>query len=152
MLDPRQLLDEVIAPVLTRLDADSVAARKLMLGTALAESGLRHIRQLGGGPALGLWQMEPKTHEDIWQSFLRYRDTLAAAVEDTADLGARTPSTMTWNLRYACAMARVHYMRVQEALPSSVERQATYWKQYYNTPMGQGTVTHYLNAWRSAEC
>jgi hypothetical protein len=64
-----------IGPVLRQLGLDEYrmqAAEELLLGTALQESGLIYRRQLNNGPALGLFQMEPATHDDIWADFLTY--------------------------------------------------------------------------------
>ena len=67
MIDRHQLDRDIIEPVLSRLHAASPAARALLLGTAAQESAMgRYIRQLRGGPALGIFQMEPATHDDIW--------------------------------------------------------------------------------------
>lgn len=57
----------------------SQAAEDLLLGTAIQESGLVHVRQVGG-PALGYWQMEPATHDDIWASFVQHRPELRRAL------------------------------------------------------------------------
>lgn len=156
MLSPRDLLKEIVEPVLAGMEADSVPARKLLLGTALAESGLRHLRQLAGGPALGLWQMEPATHDDIWRNFLHHRDRLEQKLAHLCDIshigpGQPVAEKMMWNLRYACAMARIHYLRVPGAIPEDVAGQAAYWKRHYNTPAGKGSVEHYLDAWERAE-
>ena len=64
---PRAFVNNVIHPTLCSLTEISYAAAavELPLGTARVESGLRHRRQIGGGPALGLSQMEPNTHDDI---------------------------------------------------------------------------------------
>ena len=148
VLRPDHLLTEIIRPTLEGLEADSPEAEALLLGTALAESGLRALRQ-DGGPALGLWQMEPGTHQDIWNSFLMYRAELTRRLQSTCRMDAPFyPEQLVYNLRYACAMARVHYMRVAEALPEAddVEGQARYWKQHYNTPLGAGTIEHFMEA------
>ena len=49
---------------------------------------------------------------------------------------------------YACAMCRIHYQRVREPLPDAddLEGQAAYWKAHYNTPLGAGTVEHFIEA------
>ena len=60
-LNVRDLRVEVIRPALRALDLWSPAAEDLVLGTAAQESGLAYLRQIGGGPALGLWQIEPAT-------------------------------------------------------------------------------------------
>ena len=46
---------------------------QLLLGTAAVESYFIYRRQLGGGPAVGLWQMESRTARDIFDNYLRYR-------------------------------------------------------------------------------
>ena len=54
-------------------------AETLLLGTAKAESGLIYLKQLKG-PALGLYQNEPKTHKDTWDNYLKYKPELAKLV------------------------------------------------------------------------
>ncbi len=150
MLNIEQFTNEIIVPALDTIELDSPEARELLLGTALQESGLRYLRQLGGGPALGLFQMEPATHDDIWDNFLKYRSGLAERVgwlqlDDS-------PEEMVWNMRYAAAMCRVHYLRGSDPLPAvgDLEGQARYWKAHYNTWMGRGLIEHYIEKWERA--
>lgn len=163
MLNPEQVENEVIRPTLrhlaraTRQPMNTSDAVKLLLGTAIAESGLRYLRQRDGGPALGLWQMEPATHQDIWASFLGSRPDLAGAVRELrtreGPRGEDDPTRqLIYSLPYACAMARVHYYRVPDALPAEddLEAQAAYWKEHYNTAEGAGTEEHYVSAVREA--
>jgi hypothetical protein len=90
--------------------------------------------------------MEPATHQDLWDNFLRYRLDLALKI--TAN-GAEVPAeTMVWDLRYACAMCRIHYYRVPEPIPDNLPGQAVYWRRYYNTSLGKGTEEGYIAAWR----
>ena len=149
MIDLDQFRDLVIEPTLEHLGLYSVAATELVLGTAIQESRVTYIKQLGSGPALGLFQMEPATHNDIWDNYLRYREDLAGRVADT---GRTQPDEMIWNMRYACAMCRVHYRRVREPLPTAgdLPSQAAYWKEHYNTPLGRGTQTEYIENWERA--
>ena len=155
-LDPQDFRDHVIAPTLHRLRLWSAEAEELLLGTALAESGLRRLRQLGGGPALGVYQMEPATHADIWRWLRRRRpllaDDIAALTAETNLSGSleRAPHLVT-NLAYATAMTRAHYLRVRMPIPRGPDAQARYWKRSYNTPLGAGTVDHYLAAWTAAQ-
>ena len=148
MLDIGQLRELVIRPALEALHLYSEAAEELVIGTAIQESGLRYLRQLGHGPALGLWQMEPATHDDLWLNFLAYRPDLANRVESL--VAAPIPQALAGNLWYAAAMCRVHYYRAPEALPEAgdSEGQAALWKLRYNTPRGAGTVEEYLANWR----
>ncbi|MEO1456459.1 MAG: hypothetical protein AAFV49_02690, partial [Pseudomonadota bacterium] len=111
----------VIEPTLCALPSMpfSRAAAQLLLGTALHESmGLKHRKQVGGGPALGFFQMEPATHDDIWDNYLKYRAKISAEVKALLVApGADNSAELQFNDNYAAAMARVHYYRVAEAMP-----------------------------------
>jgi hypothetical protein len=115
-----------------------------VLGTALVESNARFIKQVGGGPALGICQMEPATHDDIWAHYLRYDGELAEKLNELQTSASITEgaSELIGNLYYAVAMCRVHYRRVRSPLPyaTDVAGMARYWKQFYNTLLGAGTV------------
>lgn len=146
-----QFRQDVIHPVLTQMGLASDAAEELLLGTAVQESlFFKYRRQMGNGPAVSYYQMEPATHNDIWDNYLKYRSELAAKV--TAFLSSPSAdkiAELESNDQYATAMARVHYMRVPAALPKQgdVEAQANYWKQYYNTPLGKGQPHEYIEKW-----
>jgi hypothetical protein len=53
---------------------------------------------------------------------------------------------MHGNHFYAAAMCRVFYLRVPERLPQADDSaaMARYWKRYYNTHLGKGTVEGFL--------
>ena len=146
----RSILVEAIRPALTALAAGGVAAEQLLLGTAIQESLLIHRQQLGGGPALGLFQMETATHDDCWNNYLKFRKELGEKVKQTLEAGQQPlAQTMKVNDRYAAAMCRVRYMRVPAALPvaNDIDGMADYWKEHYNTPLGAGTPEEFLNKW-----
>jgi hypothetical protein len=82
----------------------------------MIESGLKHLQQLNGGPAMGLWQCEPRTHDDIWRNFLAFRPDWHSAVREVCARDP-APSEMRHNLLYACVMARLVYWRAKERLP-----------------------------------
>lgn len=135
---------------------------RLLVGTAAAESNLQHRRQHGGGPARGLWQMEPETAQDIFKNYLvhrprRYAKVMALMIS-MSEVPIWTPSIidlathLEHNDVFACTMCRVHYLRVPEPIPDTVEQQARYWKEHYNTPAGKGTQGHYITAWRKNKC
>ncbi len=140
MIDPLQFRLLVIRPALQRLGLWSLAAERLLLGTALAESRLVYLKQKPG-PALGLFQMEPKTHADIWTHYLVYRPALALKVKGLA-VGLPRAQQMVWNLFYATAMARLQYRRDKFALPSaeSLPQLAATYKRVFNTPLGKGSA------------
>ena len=156
--DPQGLVDDVIKPVLTGLGLDQQpqAPTELLLGTAIQESGMFQRVQQGGGPALGLFQMEPNTHDDIWNNFLKYRPALAAQVDAFLNGDPQASSTLQNNDHYAAAMTRVHYYRMgqivaKDPIPTAgdIPGMAGYWKSYYNTPGGAGTPAQFVANWES---
>lgn len=145
MINLGQLDKLIITPVLESLDLLSDSARVLLIGTCDIESKRgTFVKQVGGGPALGIYQMEPATHDDIWKNFLVYKLDLSKKLDaisyTRSDKGPHPEaSEMITNLAYATAMCRVHYARVKEALPAANDAagMAAYHKKYYNTIKGK---------------
>ncbi len=145
MIDPGQLLDYVIVPALARLAPviphTEVAAR-LVLGTALVESGLTALdqRDKAGkpGPAYGLWQIEKLTFDD---HLSRAPKSLVSGLYGYMSWKPGIDD-LHWNLRLGAAMCRLIYWHAPESLPSAndFEAMARLWKLRYNTPLGAGTV------------
>jgi hypothetical protein len=107
---------------------------------------------MGNGPARGFFQMEPATHDDIWTNYLAYHKPLAELVTALkSSPAAKGSAELENNDLYAAAMARVHYKRAPGALPAAgnLQAMASYWKQYYNTPLGAGTPKQYMDDWRA---
>ena len=153
MIDPVQFRATVVRPALRLIGHWSEAAENLVWGTAVQESRLRWLRQLEGGPALGLFQMEPATHDDIWTNYLAYRSALAGEV---GRLLAPAPSRLdqlATNLLYGAALARVHYLRAPQALPAAgdIDGLAAYWKRFYNTGLGAGTADEFAANYRRVD-
>jgi hypothetical protein len=164
MIDLRQLRAFVLKPALTDLGLWSQAAEELLVGTGLVESLFTYLRQLNNGPALGFWQMEPATHDDLWMHWLRFRPRLAEPLlaevpgaphsDDLVTMlrdGWRPSLTLlATNLRYAAMAARLHYRRVPELLPAAddVEGMAQYWKMHWNTELGKGNPAKFVLLYR----
>lgn len=145
----------VLIPTFEKLPLlDSPVARDLVLATILHESNnLEYIKQVGGGPALGVCQMEPATHKSLYADFLDYRPSLAKEIKDAANCSNYYPpdaNELIHNLRYAVAMCRVKYYRVSEALPNNTPFElAGYWKRHYNTLLGKGVANEFAYRWKN---
>lgn len=148
---PEHLLVGVIRPALKKLAplvGVSRAAEQLLLGTYAHESeGGRWLYQQGGGPALGIYQMEPATHDDLlhrWIEPSRRRLAVLYAAVGTPYRGER----LLYDLRYATVFARLHYLRVPAPLPAADDwpALAAYWKAHYNTSKGRGQPAQFLSA------
>ncbi len=142
MINPAQFRDSVVIPACEKLGWLSDDAVNLLMGTAYQESRLKALRQYGGGPALSVFQIEPATYCDIWDNWLKYNNGPRMTISNW--LGPRQGlEALETDLIYAAMMARVHYRRVRESLPNCAEGYARYWKKYYNTIHGAGTVNEF---------
>ena len=150
MIDVKQFRYEVVRPTLTHLALWSQAAENLLVGTALKESGLRYLKQIGGGPALGLYQIEPATHMDLFDNYLRWRPTKKCSLMTVAVPDVDLNHQLITNLAYATGVARLIYYRVSEAMPDAddIEGLAAYWKTYYNTIHGAGHAHEWVKIYR----
>jgi hypothetical protein len=162
MIDFNQFKEHVVVPTLKYLDSEipysEEAVDLLMLTCAHESRGGTYLTQVGGGPARGVYQMEMPTHEDIWVNFLYHRAGLGVKIDRLRGDVLTSQYDLANNLGYATAMARVHYWRVPEALPSKddtkyMSKLGDYAKKYYNTHLGKATssryVTDYLD-WRDS--
>lgn len=144
-MNPTEFLQYVIAEALEYLSDydqrfDSPAARALLLGTAMVESDLKHLQQIRG-PAAGVFQMEPTTHDDIWTTFLAFNpelhDLVASCATTWTDQDIPNVGELRWNLRYAAVMARLKYWRAKERMPDLQPMAlAGYHKRVYNSALG----------------
>jgi hypothetical protein len=151
MIDLMQFRIRVIRPTLALLELGGPAAENLLLGTALAESRLAYLCQVGGGPALGLYQCEPATHADLWGNYIAHVDGLPAKVRGL--MSDRPPlEQLVTNLAYATAIARLHYRRIREALPAAGDAAAlsSYHKRHYNTVLGAADALRNETLFRQA--
>lgn len=138
--------DQVIRPTLAAAGLGGPSAEALILGTGIQESKLFLRQQIGGGPALGLWEMEPATFHGIMTDYLPSRPALMAAVKATTGGADPTPDMLRDNDALACLMARLKYHPAHPPLPAArdIAGQANYWKQFYNTPLGKGTTAEFI--------
>lgn len=141
-------LRKLIAETLKEVDLYSHEATELLMLTAAVESqGGEYIEQIRG-PANGIFQMEPATELDIWKNYLAYKPHLKDKAEKFL-LGTIEDEEEVWNLKYAIIMARLHYLRVPKPLPRSILGMAEYWKSYYNTYEGKGSVDKAIEAYET---
>jgi hypothetical protein len=151
-MNSQQLHDLIIEPTLKYMGGNynSKDARFLLLCTAAIESKCGYYIKQIKGPALSPWQLEPKTHDDIW----RYCDALKCGETSVFvnSLKLDEPFSPHTNLvvspMYACAMARLKYSMDSEPLPKydNFRTVYDYYKRIYNTPAGASTYEKFKHA------
>jgi len=139
MLKADQLRELIIKPALSDLVMLSDNAVELLVFTCAVESlGGTYLKQIKG-PALGIYQMEPNTYNDIWQNFIMHKQSLAMILAINFNcLSMPDEYRIIYDLRFATAMARIHYARVVTPLPAAKDINVIweYYKEHYNTPAG----------------
>lgn len=135
----KDLVERVLAA--TDPDLASPAAVQLVLGTAAQEShGGSFLRQLHGGPAVGAFQMEPRTFD--WLQ-TKYGEQYPYIQGHKAD-------DMETDLRLAIIMCRLRYRVIVLPLPAAndLAGMAAYWDKWYNANPMKGTVDEFMLNYR----
>lgn len=153
-MNPQQLHDYIIKPTLEYMAGNyySKESAFLLLCTAAIESNCgEYIKQING-PALGIWQMEPDTHNDIWNNC----DALKSVFFEESILGMHgkyNNKPLIQSPMYACAMARLKYSMDPNPLPKLFGDNDLdcinffeYYKRVYNTELGASTYQKWRNA------
>jgi hypothetical protein len=146
-----QVREYIVRPALEHIGQGRPEAVQLVMATGAAESGFQFVDQVNRGeerpgPAYGPWQAEAATVHDIWR-WLALRPSLARTVRERMILPHDTVRQLQGNFYYAAIMCRLHYMRFSEPLPEygNSAGMARYWKKYYNTELGAGSVEGFLH-------
>lgn len=149
--------DHIIIPVLTWLDPlipFSRFAVNQLLGTAAVESDMAfYLDQTtpGPGPGFGPYQMEEGTFNDHCDWMMRFRKDLWAKfdqVQIPKHFSRDGVVELQGNFYLATMLARIHYYRIRQLMPTTLMGQAQQWKQFYNTWKGKGTVEKYLESYQ----
>jgi len=142
-------IKELIQETLVRLGEYGIPysdeAVELVFETGNAETGYRHLEQMGG-PAVSFFQLEPDTIADNWENFIIFRPKLIEGIYSLGYIEKYPMFSTLSNIAVATAMCRVYYWRQDGPIPSTTEERAEYWKDVYNTDLGEGTIKHYLEA------
>ncbi|MBD3647133.1 MAG: hypothetical protein HUJ31_06670 [Pseudomonadales bacterium] len=162
MIDAIQLRELVIEPTLHDMEihwpgASVPAAVNLLIGIVFHESlGATYLKQVNG-PALGIYQIEPATHQDVWDNYLSYRPQQREFALNLLPRNAGDPSQspvmlnhayLVHNLQYATFIARLIVYRKSFEWPNDpndVSGLATIWKDHYNSNLGAGTENQFID-------
>ena len=125
----------------------------LVYRTGLVESKYEYLMQKGGSNiARGFFQCEPWVAVSLCNDYLKYRKELLKKVASVCHLDwsyFTSPDEDVWrevlttNIIAQIVVCRLHYWRVPKKMPKTLDDQADYWKQWYNTSKGAGTVDHF---------
>lgn len=152
MINTNQL-KALISRTLRKFDLHSGSAVNLLLGTCLQESrGGTYLRQMSndfdiGVHAIGIMQMEKNTFDWMLE---KYDYKISMLLNSSMNCEGVEFEQLEYNLELSILFARLRYLAVPEALPESEDLRglANYWKKYYNTIHGAGTVEEFINIYK----
>ncbi len=143
-MNKQQLTDLVIIPTLKEIPNGFSDAAVLAIQMIVAHEshGGDYIAQVTG-PALGIIQMEPPTHDDTWLH--------GDSIKNNAELLgiSKCCGQLVYDLRYNVFMARQKLFMAPGALPSDAWKMAEYLKVHWNG-CGKATPDKYyqdFNNW-----
>lgn len=146
-MNKKQLTELVIIPTLQEIpqgySAEAVLAIQMII--AHESDGGEYIAQ-NPGPALGVVQMEPETHDSTWEhgdSIWVNALSMGIITHQQKISGIHPkPERLIYDLRYCVFMSRQRLFMFTEKLPGSAEDMARYLKKYWNAG-GKATATKY---------
>ncbi|MGQ9425912.1 hypothetical protein ACXYTJ_05085 [Gilvimarinus sp. F26214L] len=120
-----ELRSFVIRPTLEYLGESGQRARaaeNLLLGTAAQESGLGFHLRINRARGIGIYQITPQIHVNIWDRYLIDHPDLASDIRGLAsqhEFLAHPHAELATNLSYATAIAWMVYRRTKRKLPAA---------------------------------
>ena len=147
-------IKEIVEESLYKLEKYSPDALALVIRTGRAETNYKHLKQMGGGPALGFFQCEPNTAHDIVKNYIEYRPHYRLKLEELGCDFENLEFSLMSNIAVQAAFCRIVYLRDPHPIPSlnDLEEQARCWKRVYNTKLGKGTIEHFMEANEDGFC
>lgn len=139
-------LDDIIADVTNVLgNGANNTAHLLLSETAQAETNYGKTPDLHLFSGYGVFQFDDIAIKDtIARTPQHLKDKINQVYG--IDLNYINGFVLQWSPLASTIMARLKYRLIPEEIPTTREKRAEYWKKYYNTYLGKGTVEHYLSA------
>ena len=120
-------------------------ACKLLLETAGAETALGKTRDLTIGAGQGICQFDRIGFDDVVER-IKLSDYIIIQERMGIDIKLVRWEDLRYNVLLSFLFARLKYKKIPEEVPTTMEKRAIYWKKYYNSTLGKGTLGHYLSA------
>jgi hypothetical protein len=116
---------------------------------AKAESDMgNHPDTYSGKADCGVWQLTPVALADTQDRIAHPNlKVFHARIYHYTGIDWNTLECEDMNNNLLGALAaRMYLLNIPEEIPGSIKERAWYWKEYYNTKKGSGTVDHFIRA------
>lgn len=139
-------LDETILDVCNTLGFGSNNNAHILLSeTAMAETAYGDTLDKHFSSGYGIFQFDKIGFEDTRARTSQARKELIKK-KYNIDIDQVDIIALQWSPLLSCIFARLFYLLRPGAIPTDIIGRANYWKQYYNSELGKGTVSHYIEA------
>ena len=139
-------LKEIIDDVVNVLgNGKNNTADDLLWETAAAETDLGDAIDNTWSTGVGLFQFDPVAFNDVKERTPKHIKDLIRE-HWGIDLDRATINDLRWSPLVSTIFARLKYRLIPEEIPTTIEERAEYWKKYYNSQLGAGTVEHYIRS------
>jgi hypothetical protein len=143
LTNPTQLF-EVVEVVCRALGSVGGLASELLLETAAQETNFgQYLDPTPRGAGRGVFQCDFIAFQDVQQR-AKAADVKMVSRVFGFDLTRISHECLDLSPLAAAVFARLHYKLVRDAIPQTLDGRAAYWKRFYNTFAGKGTVDKYL--------
>lgn len=128
----------IIQATLQRTPWYSRDVEELLFFTAAVETNCgQFLFQVGGGPALGIFQMEPRTAMDILE-WGQGRPSVGPVMGFWVPTGHDITVDLAGNIPLQVVLGRLLYLRTPEPIPAYTDHEGIWnlYKKRWNTPLG----------------
>lgn len=156
-LDNINVIKEINKVCLILGNGKNNSANELVARTFIVESNFANISDRTKTSGWGIGQFDEIAVKDIVDRIIKRKDLLNKIkteldidfeyydyfmnIYGAADIMAPVLCSSTL---VSTIFTRLKYIFIPEEIPLSVEGMGQYWKKYYNTYAGKGTVTHFI--------
>jgi hypothetical protein len=156
MINAKQFRELVIRPAISAVGLWSEDAEELLMLTAATETHLgEYLRQSGmngiaGG--FGVFQMQQPSYDLIWKNQILNNPSLKAKIRlFTGYEGKPVIERLITDLALSAIMTRLFYFDIKATLPKASDSYelAAFWKRWFNTEMGKGTINKALEDYKT---
>jgi len=148
----KTLLEYIITPALDELafvvkNINGLNSKQFMLAVAAQESHCgEYFRQING-VALGIWQIEPSTNDDLYQNYLCYHQEIDPILSQYYT--PLMPCPHIQSPMYNCSIARLCMYRYRDPMPELNDKEGMwqFYKKRYNSSQGKATQNQWNENW-----
>jgi len=149
-------VSDIVANILPAGNAENTSMFMQRISRTESDHGLNKDTYVGSNNDLGIWQNKSELKEI--QNKIKTKEgggilfdniaTMEKGIQEYIpkfSIAKLTEEDLKIPLVSAVIARLVFSYKTSEAIPASLEEQAEYWKEYYNTPLGKGTVADFIS-------